>query len=205
MIRIAVCSSYDSFHRRLWRAVEPTEDLRVDVRFRAVRQLTPTPRVDVIVLHGGSAELIGAAMEVEADVGMLVVGPEARLDSLSAALSARGGAFGVVADGADAALLCSAIRAVAAGLTAYGPQLLAPAADLSVPSAADEEGLQLTNREHQVLTLLGQGRSNAEISEELSISENTVKYHLSALYGALNVHRRGDAVLAALRRGLISL
>ncbi|MGD9986211.1 response regulator transcription factor [Pseudonocardia sp.] len=61
----------------------------------------------------------------------------------------------------------------------------------------------LTEREHAVLVLLPSLRPLAEIADELSVSANTVKTHVKALYSKLGVSSRRDAVDAATRLGLI--
>ena len=63
----------------------------------------------------------------------------------------------------------------------------------------------LTPREHDVLVLLAGGVGNREIASRLGISEHTVKFHLSAVFGKLGATTRTDAVRRALRAGLIDL
>jgi DNA-binding NarL/FixJ family response regulator len=63
----------------------------------------------------------------------------------------------------------------------------------------------LTPRERDVLVLLADGAGNREIASHLDISEHTVKFHLSAIYGKLGATTRTDAVRKALRSGLIDL
>jgi DNA-binding NarL/FixJ family response regulator len=63
----------------------------------------------------------------------------------------------------------------------------------------------LSGREQQVLTYLAQGKSNRAIAELLGITEATVKRHVSVILQQLNVEDRTQAVLVALRRGLVHL
>ena len=63
----------------------------------------------------------------------------------------------------------------------------------------------LTPRETEVLQLVTQGKANKQIALALSISEHTVKFHLSSLYTKLNVSSRTEAVRVGLKMGLISL
>lgn len=72
--------------------------------------------------------------------------------------------------------------------------------DTDVPGASPA-GPPLTNRQRQVLRLLLDGRSNAEISELLFVSDETVKNHVSALLRAFGVRTRIQAVLAATQAG----
>jgi two-component system, NarL family, response regulator DegU len=60
----------------------------------------------------------------------------------------------------------------------------------------------LTHREHEVLVLVTEGLPNRNIARRLNISESTVKNHLRAIFGKLNVSDRTQAALFALRRGL---
>jgi DNA-binding NarL/FixJ family response regulator len=74
-----------------------------------------------------------------------------------------------------------------------GPSAAGDAAAASVP---------LTPRQREVLALMGQGQSNKEIARALTLSEGTVKLHVTAILKALKVHNRTGAVVAAARLGL---
>ncbi|PWT80847.1 MAG: hypothetical protein C5B57_11600 [Blastocatellia bacterium] len=73
--------------------------------------------------------------------------------------------------------------------------------------AGDEEPLveSLTPREIQVLELLAEGLPNKAIANQLGISDQTVKFHVSSISGKLGAANRTDAVRRAVRRGLIAL
>jgi len=80
-------------------------------------------------------------------------------------------------------------------------RLLQGLADLSQPRAEPMEGL--TQREIELLRLVAEGLSNKAIAQALSISENTVKYHLKNILQKLGVQNRAEAVAHALRAGLL--
>ena len=61
----------------------------------------------------------------------------------------------------------------------------------------------LTDREHEVLQHLVDGKTNRQIAGALFISENTVAYHLKQIYEKLHVHSRAEAVAKAMRRGSV--
>lgn len=119
------------------------------------------------------------------------------------------GAAGYLLKNVSAAELVKAIRAVAAGEAVLHPTIarrvvnrFAPAGGVKPPVDALE---QLTEREMEVLQLAARGLKNQEIAQELSLSVRTVQTHLSNIFGKMNVGSRTEAVLEALRRGLINL
>jgi DNA-binding NarL/FixJ family response regulator len=63
----------------------------------------------------------------------------------------------------------------------------------------------LTARETEVLALLADGLSNRTIAARLGVSDETVKFHLTSIFGKLGAANRTDAVRRALRRGLVPL
>ena len=73
------------------------------------------------------------------------------------------------------------------------------------PAPKDEPLEKLTDREEEILKLLAAGLSNKEIAQKLSLSEGTVKNHISAILAKLHANDRTQAVLTALKRGLVDL
>lgn len=88
-------------------------------------------------------------------------------------------------------------RLVETVLSVSEGRMVFPFMDLS--RAASDPFSQLTAREQELLSSLANGRTNAQISDELSISLNTVKFHLKNLYGKLTVKNRAQAVACYLR------
>jgi DNA-binding NarL/FixJ family response regulator len=68
-----------------------------------------------------------------------------------------------------------------------------------------QQRAELSRREMEVLHLLVKGRSNKEIASALSISEDTVKAHLKALFTKLEVQDRTEAAITAIRHGIVHL
>ena len=64
---------------------------------------------------------------------------------------------------------------------------------------------KLTGREEQILALLAEGLANKEIAARLNLSEGTVKNHVSNIPGKLHANDRTQAVLTAIRRGLVDI
>ena len=114
----------------------------------------------------------------------------------------RAGARGYVSKEVEPSALAAAIRAVAAGHVLLGPEVAAAllSADASQTTAqgggADP---QLTAREREVLDLIARGRSNREIARALTVSEKTVKTHVSSVLMKLGVADRTQAALWAVR------
>ena len=73
---------------------------------------------------------------------------------------------------------------------------------LSRPCCQAVDILGLTQRQSDVLKLLAQGKPNKLICRDLSLSEGTVKVHVSAILKALNVHSRSQAIVELARRGI---
>lgn len=111
--------------------------------------------------------------------------------------SLRAGAKGYLLKDAPGEALLQCLRRVAAGETCLPIELAAKLAERVSTDA-------LTERELDVLTLLHRGLSNKAISRQLGIGESTVKTHLKAIFGKLNVLSRTEAISVATRRGLVS-
>ena len=115
----------------------------------------------------------------------------------------RAGARGYVSKDVEPSALAAAIRAVAAGHVLLGPEvaaaLLGPDAARSGSGGGAEP--QLTAREREVLDLIARGRSNREIARALTVSEKTVKTHVSNVLMKLGVADRTQAALWAVRHG----
>ena len=70
---------------------------------------------------------------------------------------------------------------------------------------AQRSSARLSAREREVLALVAAGISNKGIARELQVSPNTVKFHIAAILEKLDAATRAEAVVAALRRGELSL
>ena len=116
------------------------------------------------------------------------------------------GACGYVLKDASATEVISAVGAAARGESLLSPPVASKLldrireADEAVQSAS--VGPQLTERELDVLRLIAQGKNNNEIAEELVISVQTVKNHVSNLLAKLHVENRIQAAVVAVRRNL---
>ena len=119
----------------------------------------------------------------------------------------RAGAGGLLAKDVPAADLAAAIRALAAGQSVLAPaaldRLLAGPRVEATPGDVPRDYAGLTDREREVLVLVGRGRSNAEIAAELGVGETTVKTHVGRVLTKLGLRDRVAAVVLAYEHGLI--
>lgn len=110
----------------------------------------------------------------------------------------QAGARGYVLKDAEAQELLSAIQVVHAGQQYIPPAVGAKLAErMGIP--------QLSDRELEVLNLMARGKNNQEISTALSISESTVKFHTKNIMSKLGVRDRAQAIVTALKRGVIRI
>jgi len=120
----------------------------------------------------------------------------------------RAGASGYLVKDCSTEEIASAVRMAASGETALSPQLAASMLDevrkLDQPATADEERV-ITRREEEVLQLIANGCSTPEVAEQLFISQKTVKNHLASIYQKLDARDRTQAVLQAVRMGIVHL
>jgi DNA-binding NarL/FixJ family response regulator len=108
----------------------------------------------------------------------------------------RAGAAGYLLKDVEPQQLVEAIRTVHAGGALLHPRV---ASRLLEEMASDP----LTPREREVLALIGRGMANKVIARELSLSEKTVKAHVSSILAKLGVSDRTQAALYAVRAGLV--
>ena len=136
-------------------------------------------------------------------LGVIVVTMFEDDDSVFAAM--RAGARGYVLKGADQEEILKVIRAVASGEAHFGPEIarrLMSFFSAREPAASSEAFPELTDREREVLDLIGRGRSNQEIARELYLSPKTVRNHISNIFAKLQVVDRAQAIIRAREAGL---
>lgn len=128
----------------------------------------------------------------------------------------KAGATGYLLKDATREMLAEAIRGAVRGESQLDPavaskvlgefrRLAGGRPPTPAPEPSEPEIEPLTPREEQVLALLAEGLSNREIAGRLHLTEGTVRNHVSRIIAKLQANDRTQAVLAALRRGLIKL
>jgi DNA-binding NarL/FixJ family response regulator len=157
-------------------------------------------RPDVVILDlrmakRGGLETIGLLRKEFSQACILVLSSYSGGDDISAAM--QGGAAGYVLKNMPLPRLLDSIRRVHAGEIVCLPEI--------ARRLAGRVESHLSNRELEVLALMARGLSNKEIASDLKLVEGTVKLHVSSILAKLCVADRTQAVLVAVKRGLVQL
>jgi DNA-binding NarL/FixJ family response regulator len=118
----------------------------------------------------------------------------------------RAGANGYLVKDCSTDEIAQAIDAVASGETALSAGLAASMlAEVRRQDSGNQPERVITAREEEVLQLIADGCSTPEVAEQLYISQKTVKNHLASIYQKLDARDRTQAVLQAVRMGIVTL
>jgi DNA-binding NarL/FixJ family response regulator len=205
----------------------PTKVMIVDdhsmVAESFVRALSREPDLKVVAVAGTRADAVTAAAESEPDVilmdyvlpdgdgvtaaaEILAILPNARTILITGAIAPQAlpdaltaGCVGYLEKTGPLNRLADAIRSAASGGLVLSVENLARA----VAEPRTTAPTALTNRETEVLAMLGRGLSTKAIAGETALSTGTVNAHVAHILSKLNVHSRLEAVAVARRQGLI--
>jgi two-component system response regulator DegU len=177
----------------------------------AAVRLVPAAKPDVILMDVSMPDMDG----IEATKRILQNAPEPRVvmltmhadkDLIDQAIKA--GAVGYLTKDCSIDEVTEAVRMAANGETALSPALaktmLTEVRKIDEKAAREEDRL-VTKREEEVLQLIADGCSTPEVAQKLYISQKTVKNHLASIYEKLNARDRTQAVLLAVRMGIVKL
>lgn len=210
-IRVAVCDDHAVVRGGLRRILADEADLEVvgeagtaDEAVAVARDQRPDVFVMDVGLPGTSGiEATRLLREASPDTRVLVLTVHDDVAYLRRAFDAGASGY-LVKDAADVELV-QAVRAVAAGRQyvhpALGAALLTPA---GAPPRLAGPGGELSDREVEVLRLIGLGLTNVQIAERLYVSVRTVETHRAHLHQKLNLSSRADLVRFARNAGLLS-
>ena len=135
-------------------------------------------------------------------IGVIVLTMFEDDDSVFAAM--RAGARGYLLKGADQTEILRAIHSVKSGEALFGPNIARRLINFfaQLNSMPPHPFPELTEREHEVLDLIAQGVSNAEIANKLVISQKTARNHVSNIFNKLQVADRAQAIVRARQKGM---
>jgi NarL family two-component system response regulator LiaR len=174
---------------------------------QVVRDVAP----DVVLMDVSMPGLSG----IESTMRIRAVAPTAQVIMLTVSADERdveeaifAGARGYVLKDAPVEEIHAAVRAAAVGESLLSPRIAADIlerirADLGRPALPEEARAELTEREREVLSLVAQGRDNTQIADELFVSVQTVKNHVSNILAKLEVQNRVQAAVQAIQRRLL--
>lgn len=208
MIRVFIADDHAIVRHGLRELISSTADMKVVGEATDGRQLlnlAPDLDCDVVILDlslpkVNGPEVLKRLKQVRPTLAILVLTmyPE---DQYAVALL-RSGASAYLCKDRPSTELLEAIRRVAAGGTYFtetiAQRFLASNTDENRPPHA-----ALTAREHQVFTLVIQGRTGAEIAAELDLTAGTVSNHVAKIKEKLGAHSLAEIVRYAYRAGLI--
>lgn len=205
MLRVLLVDDHDLIRQGLRRAFERESDMSVIGEAASVSEALAAAShfdpdvlvVDVRLPDGSGLDVVKQVRASHPHVGIVVLTMYAGDDQLFGALEAGASAF--VAKDAPADEVVLAARHAAASPGSFTAKDLAGA----MQRRLSPSGPQLSPREREVLGLLAEGHGVAGISKLLFISESTTKTHISKLYEKLGAGNRAQAIMTALRLGLI--
>lgn len=171
----------------------------IDVTGQTSSMVDSLPGHDVVAWDCGVGTESGFDRVRERASDMPLVAMVSGEESVGDALLA--GAWGVVSRGAEPARLAAALRAAAEGLLVMDPSFRSSLV-ASRPSAGPD---LLSPRESEVLHLMAEGHPNKIIADRLHISEHTAKFHVNAIFARLGATSRTEAVVRAVRKGILAL
>lgn len=204
-ITILIVDDHELIRQGLRRAFEREGDFEVVGEAGTIAEATKllgllTPQVvvfDVRLPDGSGIEAAGKARTQFPDLGIVVLTMYAGDEQLFEALEAGASAF--VPKNAPADDVVAAARHAASSPRSFTANDLAEA----MKRRMSPSGPQLSPREREVLQLLADGLGVAQISRKLYISESTTKTHISKLYEKLGAGNRAQALMSALKLGLL--
>jgi DNA-binding NarL/FixJ family response regulator len=203
---VLLVDDHELIRQGLRRAFERTDDFVVVAEAGSVAEAVDAAAehqpdvvvVDVRLPDGNGLDVARQLREHNGDVGIVVLTMYAGDEQLFGALEAGASAF--VSKDAPADDVVSAARHAVVSPRSFSATDLAEAMRRKLTPS----GPQLSPRENEVLQLLADGLGVAAIARKLFISESTTKTHISKLYEKLGAANRAQALMAAMRLGLIA-
>ena len=210
-IRILIADDHGVVAEGLKQLVEAESDMQVvalvgDGR-EAVQQARDT-QPDVVLMDLSMPELNGAdatraILQRDPKCRVIVLSMYAQREYVRRALKA--GAAGYVVKRSAAKEVVEAIRAVHAGQRYLSPRVVDVVLEDYTDDKQDDPLARLSAREREVLQLLAEGRTGAEIAQRLSLSQKTVETYRARLVEKLGIRDLAGLVRFAIQRGLVSL
>jgi len=174
--------------------------------FAAILQVSQNNKLDVLVLieplpyRGRLRQIVALLRSQNATTKLVILSTNDVPERVQVTLKA--GADGYVHKDETVATILHAIDAVVQGDIWVSPKLIR--ALTAGPTQQAQPQVNLTEREHQLLFLMVQGRTNAEIARSLSLTTQTVRNYCSRLYEKIGVHTHGEAIVWGIDHGFLT-
>jgi DNA-binding NarL/FixJ family response regulator len=209
-ISVLIVDDHEMVADALRQALERTDDVQVVGCAATVAQclqMAQARNPDLVLMdyHLPDGTGVEATRQLLADFPeLIVVMLTGSADATTASAALMAGCTGFVSKDESVNDLVRSIRKAVCGEVVVPPDLL-PALVAHARPPKSTLGADLTEREREVLALLGRGRSTDEIVADLSLSPHTVRNHIRNVLTKLNAHSRLEGVAIAGRVGIISL
>ena len=205
-LNVLLVDDHDLIRQGLARAFERQSDFTVAGEAGTVAEalaMVGSVNPDVVVTDvrlpdGTGLDIVRGLRKKNPDIGLVVLTMYAGDEQLFAALEAGASAF--VAKDAPADDVVAAARHAVVAPRSFTSANLADA----MRRRMEPTGPRLSPREQEVLDLLAEGLGVAAIARKMYVSESTAKTHISKIYEKLGAANRAQAIMAAIRAGLIS-
>lgn len=220
-IKVLIADEQSLFRQGVRVALSQTGDIDVcgevsstNELMSAINSLYPdVVLLDIKISVSNGLDLARAVKQQLPGVAVILLTPQPGDDELFEAIKSR--AAGYLKRDISADQLIATIRRAAAGeypindafvsQPRVAERVLQQFQDLSWGKGIDAFVSPLTPRETEILTYMAKGYSNKQIATSLSISEQTIKNHVTSILRKLDVNARTQAVVTAIKRGIISL
>lgn len=214
MVSVILVDDHKSFRQSLAFMMDLEPDLSIVGQAGSLaeaRRLTTDVNVAVVDLNlpdGNGADFVKELRAATPNVSVLIL--SASVDRLDFARAVEAGAEGILNKSAGVDEIIEGVRRLSRG------EILLPLAEViellrlvdehrQVSRGADEVITRLTIREREVLQCLADGLTDKEIADRLSISNDTVRKHMVNLLAKLNAESRLQALILAVRLGIVSI
>jgi len=212
-LKILIADDHPMLREALHRALDGEEDMEIVAEAgdgeEAVK-LTSELKPDLVIMDIVMPKLngIGATKkikEVIPNTAVLILTAYNDEEYILGLLDA--GAAGYILKSARGSDLVEAVRVIQAGESVLHPNIIAKLLERAMtgPVEGHQRSELLSERESEVLKLVALGMSNKGVAEKLSVSERTIKAHLTNIFNKLNVASRSEAIVRGLKLGLVSV
>jgi len=212
-LTVLIADDHPLLREALHRALDNAKDIEViaeasdgEEAVKLASELKPEVVVmDIVMPKLNGIEATKKIKEIAPDIAILILTAYDDDEYVLGLLDA--GAAGYLLKSAKGRDLIEAIRAIRSGESVLHPNIIAKLLRRAITAPVEEHKHPelLSERESEILKLVALGRRNKEIAGKLSLSERTVKAHLTNIFNKLNVASRSEAIVKGLRCELITL